>query len=103
MNAPEVKLIDYKFMVGTHIDREINSSEYIMPHLDSFDGRINIHLSQVPMKYDRFPLNLRLDVEIKSPLVLDIHSPDQDLTLLAKEDYEDSDDEEDSLMRQYFS
>ena len=48
----------------------------------------------MPLKYDRFPLNIRLNLEISSPVVLDIVSNEQDISLVC---------EEDSTLKDYFS
>ena len=46
----------------------------------------------MPLKYDRFPLNVRLNLLIKSPLVLDISSTDINLVC-----------EEEPSLQEYFS
>ena len=64
--------------MGSHIDRELNSSHYIQPFKVSSDGMVQMNLSQVPMKYQSFPLNLQLKLEIKTPYALDIFNTEQD-------------------------
>ena len=54
--------------------------------MSSHDGAIEFHLSQIPLKYDRFPLNIRLNLQFKSPLVLDITSSEKGVSLVAEDE-----------------
>jgi hypothetical protein len=54
----EVDLVDIKFTVGKHIDREQNNKEYIHPFKVSDDGLVHMFLSQEPINYKDFPLNV---------------------------------------------
>lgn len=44
-----------------------------------------MNISQIPYKYQRYPLNVLLKLEIKSPLAMDVYNHQRDQSLLEDE------------------
>ena len=77
-----VNLLDLRFTMGSHIDREKNISEQIQPFKLTPDGLVQANLSKIPMKYTSFPLTVQLLLEVRSSLALDIYDSENDLHLI---------------------
>jgi hypothetical protein len=46
-----MNMLDFRVMIGSHIDRDTNSQQYIKSHKITSDALIQVNMSQVPMKY----------------------------------------------------
>lgn len=84
----KVQLVDLSFTLGSHVDRNLNQKEYIQPLKMECDGLFKLNLSKLPLQFGRFPVNMCLNLQIKSPICLNIYSQDRDFSMIEKTQYE---------------
>lgn len=82
LDKVKVSLLDLKFTLGSHTDRNLNNREYVQPLKESHDGLFNINLSKLPMNYTQFPVNMCVHLQIKSPICLNIYSRDRNFSMI---------------------